>query len=54
MRDGGMFRIIETDAEEKEMLYELIAWDRQISTLRDSLRTGGVLKTIEPKEMVLQ
>ncbi|MCL0076325.1 ATP-binding cassette domain-containing protein [Dehalococcoidia bacterium] len=54
MRDGGMFRIIETDAEEKEMLYELIAWDRQISTLRESLRTGGVLKTTEAKEMVFQ
>lgn len=54
MRDGGMFRIIETDAEEKEMLYELIAWDRQISTLRDSLRTGGVLKTTEAKEMIFQ
>ncbi|MCL0063592.1 ATP-binding cassette domain-containing protein [Dehalococcoidia bacterium] len=54
MRDGGMFRIIETDAKEKELLYKLIAWDRQISTLRESLRTGGVLKTTEPKEMVLQ
>ena len=54
MRDGGMFRIIETDAKEKELLYELIAWDRQISTLRESLRTGGVLKTTEAKEMVFQ
>jgi ABC-type lipoprotein export system ATPase subunit len=44
MRDGGMSRIIETDAGERELLCELLAWDRQITILRDSLRTGGVLQ----------
>lgn len=54
MRDGGMSQIIETDAEEKELLYELIAWDREISILRDSLRTGGVPRTTKTREVVLQ
>jgi ABC-type lipoprotein export system ATPase subunit len=53
MRDGGMSAIIETDAGERELLCELLAWDRQITILRDSLRTGGVLQTSKTPEMVL-
>jgi ABC-type lipoprotein export system ATPase subunit len=54
MRDGGMSAIIETDAGERELLCELLAWDRQITILRDSLRTGGLLQTSKTPEMVLR
>ena len=54
MRDGGISHIIETNYAEKELLNELIAWDIKISAMRNTLRTGGILKTNKLKEMIIQ
>jgi len=52
MRDGGMDRILETDAREKELLQKFISWDRRITTMRDSLRTGAAITTTAKEEEV--
>jgi ABC-type lipoprotein export system ATPase subunit len=47
MRNGGMAQIVATRQEERTLLERLTAWDRQVTALRESLRSGLPVKDIE-------
>jgi ABC-type lipoprotein export system ATPase subunit len=46
MRNGGMAQIVATRQEERALLEKLTAWDRQVATLRESLRSGLAVNEI--------
>jgi len=47
MRNGGMAQIVATRQEERTLLERLTAWDRQVTALQESLRSGLPVKDIE-------
>jgi ABC-type lipoprotein export system ATPase subunit len=47
MRNGGMVQVISTRQEERVLLRKLTAWDRQVTALREYLRSGLSVKDIK-------
>ena len=41
MHNGGMFKVLERNKQEEEILKKLIVMDNELSALRDTLRRGG-------------
>jgi ABC-type lipoprotein export system ATPase subunit len=44
MRNGGMNKIISTNQKETDLLHELISFDKNMFSLRESLRTSGTIE----------
>lgn len=46
IKNGGIYKVIETDSKEKDILLELNKMDQIINTMRTKLRNGEVLENI--------
>ena len=44
MRNGGMKKVLSTNQKENELLHELISFDKNMFSLRESLRTCGTIE----------
>ena len=44
MRNGGMNKVLSTNQKETELLHELISFDKNMFSLRESLRTSGTIE----------
>jgi hypothetical protein len=52
IKNGGIYKVIETGSKEKEVLKELEKMDKIINTLRFKLRSGDTIDTDFGEEMI--
>ncbi|HQC70879.1 MAG TPA: ABC transporter ATP-binding protein, partial [Sedimentibacter sp.] len=52
IKNGGIYKVIETGSKEKEVLKELEKMDKIINTLRFKLRSGDTIDTDFCEEMI--